>query len=344
MKGLKFLVTLFVATNLLSTPILAQSSEMAGRDDFQAQQRALIIRIEQQESRLAALEKEIGALRAQLSGHSPAAPAPSPKAIDLRPSSAPEPSTPAPVAAPVASIGMQDYTVRSGDSLVAIARLHGVSVADLMSLNNLRSDRIQIGDKLMIPLRGQPVATQSSTLVKDEPAIAVAEPAPETAPPARGDTYTIASGDTIVRIARRHGVSIEEIVAANGLQNPNQLSVGQKIVSPTQSPAARPANSVAAASKVTPSPPINRAETSMPREAAPEASAVPEPTPDNPFPTGYAYYTIVAGDSLYSIADLFGTTQKELEALNKIEAGGVIHPGKQIIVPVANYKGPFVSN
>jgi LysM repeat protein len=43
------------------------------------------------------------------------------------------------------------YTVKPGDNLTKIATSHGTSVAQLKALNNLRNDRIQVGQKLKVP-------------------------------------------------------------------------------------------------------------------------------------------------------------------------------------------------
>jgi LysM repeat protein len=49
-------------------------------------------------------------------------------------------------------------------------------------------------------------------------------------PPAAGDVhYTVAPGDTLGVIAERFGVSVEELMAGNGLADPNQLQVGQAL-------------------------------------------------------------------------------------------------------------------
>ena len=45
------------------------------------------------------------------------------------------------------------YTVKSGDNLLKIAKTHGVTIKALRSANNLRTDRIKVGDKLKIPAK-----------------------------------------------------------------------------------------------------------------------------------------------------------------------------------------------
>jgi membrane-bound lytic murein transglycosylase D len=52
------------------------------------------------------------------------------------------------------TITVSEYRIRKGDSLLAIARRHGVSVQELRSENQLRNDRIIAGRTLRIPTRG----------------------------------------------------------------------------------------------------------------------------------------------------------------------------------------------
>lgn len=62
-----------------------------------------------------------------------------------------------------------------------------------------------------------------------------ASPQPQTSPAPGGEpaaapaSYTTASGDTIAIIARKNGISPEDILAANPDINPRRLSVGQKL-------------------------------------------------------------------------------------------------------------------
>ncbi|MBA2450583.1 MAG: LysM peptidoglycan-binding domain-containing protein [Chloroflexi bacterium] len=42
--------------------------------------------------------------------------------------------------------------------------------------------------------------------------------------------YSVAPGDTLASIARRHGTTIEALAAINNLENRNALSVGQRLI------------------------------------------------------------------------------------------------------------------
>jgi putative chitinase len=72
--------------------------------------------------------------------------------------------------------------------------------------------------------------------------VATAIPAATTAPSTSGTvTYIVQRGDTLYSIARRYGTTVEAIAAANGIANPNQIRVGQKLTIPTSgSPAPVP--------------------------------------------------------------------------------------------------------
>jgi LysM repeat protein len=50
----------------------------------------------------------------------------------------------------VRNSNQQTYIVRSGDTLTAIARKHRVTIAQIKAWNNLKSDNLQVGQKLVI--------------------------------------------------------------------------------------------------------------------------------------------------------------------------------------------------
>jgi LysM repeat protein len=204
-----------------------------------------------------------------------------------------------------ASSGGSSYVVQQGETLSSIARKHKVSVTALTDANQLGApDQIKLGQSLTIPGSGS--ETSSS---------AVATPA--AAAPGKTAPYTVQKGDTLSSIARAHGSSISAIITENNLANPNSLALGQRLLVPgaTKSVSA-PAQNVASKS----------GKSSYGQRE---------------FPSGYAYYTVIPGDNLYSIARVFGTSQQELERLNGLSAGSSIRPNQQILVPMDNYAGPY---
>lgn len=64
-------------------------------------------------------------------------------------------------------------------------------------------------------------ASKSPAPVVERGGQRVAAPAP------LPNTYTVKSGDTLYSIAREHGMDYRELIALNGIENPNQISVGR---------------------------------------------------------------------------------------------------------------------
>jgi len=84
-------------------------------------------------------------------------------------------------------------------------------------------------------------------------------PEPTAQPPAPADgpaplEYRVREGDTLGAIARAHAVSVEDLIAANGLADPNLLYVGQTLVIPGGDPASEPPPSTPAPARPTPVP------------------------------------------------------------------------------------------
>lgn len=110
------------------------------------------------------------------------------------------------------------YTVRSGDYLGRIASRHRCTVAQIKRWNNLSSNNIRVGQRLVIYRGGNAPASASSS-----------SSAAKSAPPANATTYTVKSGDVLGKIAERHGCTVAQLKSWNGLTS-NNIRVGQKLI------------------------------------------------------------------------------------------------------------------
>lgn len=118
--------------------------------------------------------------------------------------------------------------VRQGDTLSEIALRHGVTVAQLMTLNALSDpNRIYPGQRLRLVADA---ATPSKPLPVASPIV-----------------HVVRAGEHLTGIAHRYGTTIASIVQANGIRNPSYLRVGERLVIPTTgSPASASTPAVAA--------------------------------------------------------------------------------------------------
>ena len=94
------------------------------------------------------------------------------------------------------------YTVKSGDTLYALAKKYNTTVAKIKEYNNLNSDVLSIGQKLKIPASN------------------------------KVNTYIVKSGDTLYSIARANNTTVDAIMIANNLTS-NVLSIGQELIIPS---------------------------------------------------------------------------------------------------------------
>ena len=217
------------------------------------------------------------------------------------------------------------HTVRSGDTLDAIARRYGVTVASLRMTNRLEGNIIRAGQRLRIP---SDAAKESDTVIytvkSGDTLSTVAErynvsvtklkranrltsnmlrvgdrleipssdrvernvkPAPETR------VHVVRSGDTLSEIGERYGVSVSKLRSANGLRG-NNLRIGQRLVIP------------ATASKVEKAQTVRQATT----------------------------YRVRSGDTLIAIARRHHTTVSALQRANGLK-GSALRVGQELRIP-----------
>ncbi len=110
----------------------------------------------------------------------------------------------------------QDYIVASGDNLYDIANQFGMSVDELMKVNNLNTTFLFIGQVLKVKKQPQSF----------EEIITYEECYGEGYKPPTYQTYTVKRGDSLYTIANQFNTTIEQLVALNNLTSDN-LSIGQ---------------------------------------------------------------------------------------------------------------------
>lgn len=122
------------------------------------------------------------------------------------------------------------YTIQRGDTLFRIATDNGVTLVDLRAANpQISGDLIQPGDLLTLP-NCEPGSGQIA------PPLPTVEPTLPAPGPGGQTSYEIQPGDTLFNIARRFGVTVDAIVAANQISNPDRLRVGDTLIIPPPAP------------------------------------------------------------------------------------------------------------
>lgn len=117
------------------------------------------------------------------------------------------------------------YRVKSGDYLGRIASRHGCSVAAIKRWNNLRSNNIRVGQRLVIYRGGK---ASSSAGASASASSSSGSSQKQQSAPSGSSVYTVKSGDTLSSIATRYGVSVAKLKEWNNLTS-NNIKIGQKL-------------------------------------------------------------------------------------------------------------------
>lgn len=204
------------------------------------------------------------------------------------------------------------YSVSPGDTLWGLSKKFGASVDLIKSANKLSSDTLTIGQKLVIPKAIHTVQSgdtlyslskkynttvdsikeanqmSSTTLSLNQkliiPAILEIPQTPavtETTATPTSVTHTVVAGDTLYSLAKKYNTTVDELKKNNQLTS-DVLSLGQILTIPSTQ------------------------------------SVAPTPGPTTTTPSLPDTYTVVSGDSLYSIALKFGLTVDELRSRNQL--------------------------
>lgn len=131
------------------------------------------------------------------------------------------------------------YTVKSGDTLGQIASKHGISLSNLKKWNNLNSDLIYPGNKLVVK-KGSASSSSSSNKGNSSNSGSTSNKSKT--------TYTVKSGDNLSKIASKYGVSVNSLMSWNNLSSHviypgNKLTINGKSSSSNNSSSSNSSNS-----------------------------------------------------------------------------------------------------
>lgn len=130
-----------------------------------------------------------------------------------------------PDADPDPAVAERSHAVRKGETLLAIAKRYGTSVAELKRINHLRTEKIRAGTRLTVNAANKTitrVATKLGKTAGSPTQQATSKKLPKVT------RYIIRRGDTLTSIARQFKVAIQDILRWNRL-SPNALVPGRTI-------------------------------------------------------------------------------------------------------------------
>jgi len=207
--------------------------------------------------------------------------------------------------APAQQTAWTTITVRSGDTLWALAIKHRTTTAAIATKNRLAGGGavIHVGQKLLVPAPGA---------AKPAPGQPASKP---TTPPKKPATaprvHVVRSGDTMSGIAKRYKVSLTTLLATNELRASSYIFVGQRISIPgpgaVAKPATKPTNATPAPKPATTKPSTARAAAVAASKAKLAAITVPSRTE--------------TADLIRSIATRHGVDPKLALAIGWLESG-----------------------
>lgn len=201
------------------------------------------------------------------------------------------------------------YTVKKGDSLWKIANKYNTTVEKLKSANNLKTNTLSVGQKLVIPsISVSPEVSDTYIVQKGDSLWSIANKFNMTVSELKNlnnltnnllsigqvlkikdssnngkTTYTVQKGDSLWVIANKYGITTEELKSYNNLTS-NLLSIGQVLKIP-------------------------QGKTST----------------EN-------IYTVKKGDSLWTIANKYNTTVAKIKVLNNLTSN-LLSIGQQLKIP-----------
>lgn len=237
---------------------------------------------------------------------------------------------------------LQNYTVKSGDTLSEVAQRFNISQSTLMALNGLTNRNVIVPGQILR-------LTSDSTSGAEKSVSATKTPDFET------EIYAVKKGDSLISIANRYGIGLSELLAINDVRRRDVLRVGYELKVPKIGPPTLrkgvPAEYV-----------VTRGDTLSDiaerfglkqedllaingltnKNVIVPGQTLRLTTVSDPIPvaTDYISYRVKKGDSLISIANRHTVSLRELLAVNDVREKNVLRVGQTLKLPQPRHDTP----
>jgi membrane-bound lytic murein transglycosylase D len=226
-----------------------------------------------------------------------------------------------------AKITFLQHNVRKGETLQALADRYKTTVPVLKELNGLKRDSLGRTARLVIPVTGlMETEAVPGTKVSPDQLVMAHMRVEEGSKRARirggrrpepGDDVTVRKGDTLARIAKRHGVRAKDLASANGLKTTSKLKVGAQLVLPESAGAAESRAAKAAGTKA-----AGGTKSAASADAARDVGK------------RITRYKVHKGDTLDQIARVYGVTVDRLADRNGLKKDQLLRKGLVLVIPL----------
>lgn len=185
--------------------------------------------------------------------------------------------------------------------------------------------------------------------------------AQDSTPPPGVTIHVVQRGENLYRIALEYGLTVDQLAQLNGLADPDNIEVGQRLLVPTEATALPPQTHIvqpgesldsiarlynadalllANMNNVTAENPLYVGQVlTIASDAliAPSTDAPPSPEPTTPAAAlpepQRVLHTVLEGETLFRIATAYGVTVADVAAANGISDPSVIYAGQQLLIP-----------
>ena len=259
------------------------------------------------------------------------------------------------ISSKISTASQLSYTVRSGDTISAIARKFQLSTNQLLQINSLKVNAVIVpGQKLRlianavvspaqekadaasvhVVKRGETISTiakkysisittvlsmnklSASAIIFPGQRLVIGSIVPKKASPVIPTEYEIQPGETLASIAKQFEIPLTDLLVANGFTESSLVYAGQKIRLKAIEPTVASANSVK---------PI----------ATPLSGGLSSIDPHRPSDVCevHGYHTVKAGESVSKIAAVYAVATQSILSANSLTWSSTIYIGQKLEIP-----------